>query len=614
MYPFMLAAVLAATPSPSPAATPLKVIETIVTSDRRAEPIDQTSRPTFVVTRAQMEARGDRSVAEALRGLPGIDITSYGPFGAQSTVGVRGASAAQTLVLLDGTPIATASNGVLDLGTLSTSGVSRIEVVEGGVSTLYGTAAVGGVINIITDVPRGTYAAASTGSFGARDLRAAIGDGHLGLVLERRLAVNDYPYPALDGFPAGTRSNDDAQSTAMRLSYETPRAGLWRLRGSLGSSAVSIGVPGSLSFPSSQARQLTSFDEGHVEAQRAGAHSLLSVTLSGSRQALPYRDPAFGGESATYDGRAQVAIRDVIDGARTTLVTGLDIARESMLEDLGAGAIPPTPPQFTARASQVGAYAQQSWTLGGGTRLFAGLRGEHDTPNGGIVAPEAGALMPVGSLRLAANLGESFRVPTLIDLYYPGFSNPALRPEHSRNADVTLEAPQLLGGASLGWFGRHANDLIQLDQNFVPQNVQHAEIDGLTASVRTKPFNAFVVRLDATDLYRALDTSPGAAAARLRFEPVLQVSLGIERPFVGNAPAFGIRAQIVGPHIDYFTTSTGMAPPIDSYTTVDAYLRMHLTRDALLTLRARNLGNDGYATVYGYPAARRTYELEISTR
>ena len=614
MYFFMLAAVLAAAPTPSPSGTPLKVIETIVTSDRRAEPLDQTSRPTFVVSRAQMEARGDRSVAEALRGLPGIGITSYGPFGAQSTVGIRGASAAQTLVLLDGTPIATASNGLLDLGTLSTSGISRIEVVEGGVSTLYGTAAVGGVINIITDVPRGAYVAASSGSYGARDLRAAIGDGRLGVVLERRLAVNDYPYPALDGFPAGTRSNDDAQSTAVRISYATPLEGLWRLRGSLGSSAVSIGVPGSLSYLSPQAHQSTSFDEGHVEAQRAGARSLLSLTLSGSRQSLPYRDPSFGGESATYDGRAQIGVKDVIGGEHTTLVAGIDVARESMLANLGAGAIPPAPAQFTANASQVGAYAQQSWTLRSGTRLFAGVRGEHDTPSGGIVAPEIGALLPIGTLRLAANVDESFRVPTLIDLYYPGYSNPNLHREHSRNADFTLEAPQMLGGASLGWFGRHADDLIQLDQNFVPQNIQHAEIDGLTATLRTKPFNAFVAKLDVTDLYRALDTTPGADAARLRFEPVLQVALGLERPFVGNAPAFGIRAQIVGPHVDYFTASNGMATPIDAYATVDAYLRMHLAHDALLTLRARNLGNEGYETIYGYPAAGRTYELEISTR
>ncbi|MDE2570946.1 MAG: TonB-dependent receptor, partial [bacterium] len=205
MHPLILAAAFAAAPTPTPSSTPLKVIETIVTSDRRSEPLDTTSRPTFVVTRAQIEAHGAQTIAAALRGVPGMTFISYGGFGSQTTAGIRGAidSSAQNLILIDGTPINAASNGTIDLGALSTAGVSRIEVVEGGLSTLYGTSAVGGVVNIITDVPRGTYVAASSGSYGDRDLRAAVGNGRLGIAFDRHVAENGYAYPGFDGFAAG---------------------------------------------------------------------------------------------------------------------------------------------------------------------------------------------------------------------------------------------------------------------------------------------------------------------------------------------------------------------------------------------------------------------------
>ena len=616
MHPLVLAAALAAAPSPTPApsATPLKVIETIYTSDRRAEPIDQTSRPTFVITRVQIEARGARTVAGALRGVPGVTELAYGGFGSQPSVGIRGASMQQTLVLLDGTPIATGSNGEIDLGMLSTAGVSRIEVVEGGASTLYGTTAMGGVINVITAVPRGTYLSASTGSYGESDLRAALGDGRLGVAFDRHVAANDYPYPAFDGSPAGTRTNAGAQATSARLSYASPSRGAWRVRGSVSASALTNAVPGSLQYPTPYARQSTSFDEGHLELRRTSTRSVFSVALSGSRQALPYVDPSSGGESDTYDGRSQISVKEVLDGEHTTLIAGVDLARESDLVDLGPYAVPGTPAAFAAGAAQAAIYAQQSWSLRAGSRLFVGARAEHDSPHGAILAPEVGTVVPLGRLRVAANLGEAFRVPTLIDLYYPGYSNPNLQPEKSRNADLTVEAPAFLGGASIGWFGREASNLIALDQNFVPQNTQRASIHGLTATLATRPLDGMVATLGVTDLYRALDASPGAGDARLRFEPTVQATLGVERPFAGGNTAFGMRAQIVGPHVDYYTAADGSTPAIDGYSTVDAYVRMRLAGGAVLTLRARNLGNAAYAPIYGYPAPGRTYSLDIATR
>src|ERR1700676_98027 len=93
---------LAATPSPTPSPSTPPEIARVTTSDRRPEPIDRTTRPTFVVTRAQIDAAGARTVSDALQLVPGIPtLRDYHGFGAVSNYGIRGASSQQTLVLLD---------------------------------------------------------------------------------------------------------------------------------------------------------------------------------------------------------------------------------------------------------------------------------------------------------------------------------------------------------------------------------------------------------------------------------------------------------------------------------------------------------------------------------
>ncbi|MGH7707268.1 MAG: TonB-dependent receptor plug domain-containing protein [Vulcanimicrobiaceae bacterium] len=594
-------------PTPAPAATKLPEIVHIVTSDRHDEPLSQTSRPTFVVDRAAIEARGARTIADALTGVPGFEVLRYGGLGSQVIAGVRSAGssiAAKSLVLLDGVPIGAASDGFVDLGTLSTVGVARIEVVESGASTLYGTSAVDGVINIITAIPRGAYLSFADGSLGERDVRVTAGTGKLGIAFERHVASNVYDFPALDGFPAGTRVNADAQQTAARLIYATPIGTAWRVRAALGDSAIATGVPGRLDFLTPAARQHTAADDANLQFVHAGAHANLTVTLAGSRQQLAYADPNNGGESATYDGRAQLSVRDVIASARTTFVGGVDLSRESAKLDLGPSG---PPPSFSAALSQTAAYAQVERQLGAQTRASLGVRGEHDAPFGSILAPAVGLLINLGDLRLAGNAGESFRVPTIIDLYYPGFSNPALQPEKVRNVDLTASTDRILGGASLGWFERRANDLIVLDTNFVPQNRQRAAIAGFVGTIRTRPLHGLVAALNLTDTYRAVDESPGAGNARLPFAPVIQSTLSLTKPLAASPVGFGIAANIVGAHVESIG-STG------AFTGVDAYARVRLQRAGVLTVRVRNLGDERYAAIYGYPAPGRSLEIEFATR
>lgn len=613
-------AAVCADPAPQPSPTPPSEIGRVFTSDRHEEPIAKTTRATYVVDRARIEARGERTIADALADVPGVEIYRYGAFGAQANVFIRGASSTSALVLLDGVPVTPGSNEQLDLGTFSTVGVRRIEIVEGSGATLYGSNAVGGVINIITDVPRGTYLEAAAGTLADRDLRVGVGDGRLGASFERHIASNDFgylaiPVPGATPIPAGTRTNADAEQSAARVSYSENLGPDWNARLRLGADEMHLGVPGSLlSGADAFSRQNVARDDAHLDITHTGVSSATTLTLFGLEQKLDYVDPSFATENPTDDARTQVSLRNVVTGGPSTLTVGADFARESALL-ANIAQVDPVTFDVTGYAttgeaqSQSALYAQEQYAFVNGVQMNGGLRGENDAPLGSALTPSIGFGIPLATgIRVVINAGTAFRVPTIVDRYYPGYANPNLKPERSKDADVTLQSSTFLGGASLGFFMRDSANLIEVDSAFVPQNVARAALRGLFGTVRTRPSHGFVATLSVTDTYRAANLSPGVAETRLFFTPVFVSKLGLERAFAGSSVSLGAQANVFGPHVE----STGFNP--DGQTTVDAYVRGRLTRDAVLTVRAANLGNERYMPILGYPAPGRTFEVELSTR
>jgi vitamin B12 transporter len=575
---FIIAAsapVLAQSGSPTPAPSPSEIVH-VTTADRQDEPITMTTRPTFVVDRRQIQQTGARTVAQALEDIPGVSLFSYGPYGSLTNAGVLGATSAQTLVLLNGFPVAAGSIGSIDLGTFSTVGIERIEVVEGGGSTLYGSSAVGGIINIITGGESSRpYVELSGGTLGERDARIAFGLAGAGIAYERHIATNVYDYPGLDGFPPGTRTNAQAASTALRLDYR------------------------------SSGRAAYTFDAGgHFTIARHGAKSALSLSFSGAHAALSYNDPQNGGETDTYDAREQISLRDVIGNGGSSFVGGIDVSRESALLNLGASNVPPV---ATAAITQSAVYGQYRMTVANAAIVTAGLRGEHDAPQGSVLVPALGTSINLGAARLALNYAGTFRAPTIDDLYYPGFSNPSLVPERSKNFDANLSLPLGAAAMSLDWFDRAATNLIALDQNFVPQNIAQASLGGVVLSAHTAPFHGLITTVGITDMYRALNTTPGQPVSRLDFEPVMTASLGLEKPFGMSRIAFGVDANVRGPH-----NEAGISR--DGFTTIDAYVRARVASGLIASVRGRNVADERYAPILGYPAPGRTVEFELSTK
>jgi len=595
-------------PEPEPSASPaaaLGEIGRVSTSDRRDEPAGATSKTTYVVTKADIVRRGFTTVAAALENIPGVALTRTGPVGSSASIAIRGTGSNQTLVLLDGRPLAGAQIGTLDLGALPTAGVERIEVVEGGGATLYGTGAIGGVINIVTSARnrRDTIATLSTAAFGERALVVDAPN----FSFERRIARNDFGYPAYGGDPPGVRDDVDLASTALRGRTST-RLGAFGLALDAGIVARHLGAAGPTSFITPNARQDDVNADARASLSRTSARAVATLDLTGTRDAVVYRDPV-AAESFTgapllllnVESRLQASLRNVVQNDGGALVYGIDLARGVERIDAGDG----SPPSHGF--AQTALYAQDQFRLSGALRAYAGLRAERDGAQGGALAPSLGGTWSFGDgLALRANASTAFRAPTALDLYYPGFSNPNLHPERTKSFDVTLDAARVLGGASIGYFVTAGNELIVVTSSG-PLNVQKAVIGGLTLDVRTRPLHGVTARVSFTDVFRAQDLT--GAEKRLPRRPVIVSNAelayaGAPRALLASA---GLVAHSVGLNADPF----GSAQP---FTRVDAYARLRIAPRALVSLRLYNLGGERYEESGGFPMPGRSFAVELSTR
>jgi vitamin B12 transporter len=606
-------------PTPSPTPTAVPEIGRVTTSDRQSEPIGRTSRPTFVIDRAQIEAYGARTIADALVGVPGVELFHYGPFGAQVDYGIRGALSTQTLVLVDGMPITDPTTGTVLINQLSTIGVQRIEVVESGASTLYGSNASGGVINIITDVPRGLYLLGSTGSFGDRDLRVAAGTPYIGAAFERHVSIGDYPYPQFvygpaTIFPGAARYNTYGDMTAARISVNSGRFGAFQARLRVDLTATGIGVPGRLDFLTPNATQTTNDNDALLEIERDAPNSTLTLSLGGATHRLAYVDPSSTGENDTYTGRAQISLKDVFSLQRFDVVSGIDLARES-----GAFSFPAnfsgtgSPPAITAAAqSQAALYLQAGYAPFAHSHIVAGVRAENDGGQGSVVDPAFGGVLQFGALRLAGNVAETFRVPTLQDLYFPGFANPNLVPERAQASDVTIATTGRRTVFSLGWFARSGSNFIVFDPVLnIPVNEQRAQTAGLAATANFTLPAGLSFSVGLTDLYQAINVVTGA---RLPRSPVGQAVLSLAHPFGTTRFEYGARWNAAGSSGDDGQNVPVLLRSYDSYATLDAYLRYKIAPNLIVSARGFNLTNQQYAPLFGYPAPGRSWNLEVSTR
>lgn len=490
-----LALAIAVLPGLSLASEPYVAEPLVITSGRTPEPQAQATAASTVFERADIERLQVSSVAELLQRVPGLSVVRSGGTGSQTGVFLRGTSTAQTLVLVDGQRIAAASSGTSSLEFLAPEQIERIEVVRGARSALYGSDAIGGVIQIFTrkgdDQGLAPYVRLAAGSDSTyqRSLGLSGGDQrtrfHLGAALDETAGID----ATRDGF--GANGDDDAyrnRSLSLSLSHRFDDSlqigfNLLDQRGQVEYDDVFSG-----SLPTTG--YLLSSASGFIDAQLSDSWSS-RLELGHSEDKRDSGNDQPGGSVSQFN-----TYRDAANWLNTLTLTenhqlllGLD-----WYEDRAQGTTDFVEDSRWNRA----AFIQHRYS-GENFSTEIGLRHDDNQQFGDENTWNAALTLPLGNANdLILSYSEGFRAPTFNDLYYPDFcfgsmcfpsANPELTPERSRSYELQWRSRYSdTGSLQASVYRTEIEDAIVLDENFIPQNVQTARINGFEAAVQQELF------------------------------------------------------------------------------------------------------------------------------
>ncbi|MEP7298140.1 MAG: TonB-dependent receptor [Burkholderiales bacterium] len=565
----------------------------VVTGSREPQPLDRVTADVVVIDAERILASTADSVEDLLRREAGVQLSRTGGPGQSANVFIRGAGVANTVVLVDGVRVGSATLGQAEFESLGLSQIDRIEVLRGPASSLYGADAVGGVVQIFTrrgeGEPRVTARAAiggyhsyelATGISGAQggfDYAASLGrESSRGVsALKPGDRFGNYN-PDDDGFKRDTAqarlgftpatghriglnvvaSRLNAQFDASEFAPPTfAQDNTPDFRNKLNSEVASLDYRGVIS-PLWTTTALLSHNEDDL---KTGAN--IVDRFRTKRDQITWQNAL----NLAADQQVVVALEHLTEKARSTAFTD-DVKRNNAAIVLG----------YTGT---FGAHVIQ-----------ADLRHDDNSVYGGNTTGRLGWSMEIASgLRVRALAGTTFRAPSFNDLYYPGYGVSSVTAEKGRSVEMGLNWRQGVSEAAATVYDNRVRNMIgyEPDSTLCPadpayafgcaRNIGRARLQGATLSGSTR-FGALRVAggidvLDAQDL-----ESHTRLARRAAHQENLSADYGM------GAWRFGAAALAVGARPDGGVT-------LGSYETLDLRARWRFTPQWQLEAKLLNATN-----------------------
>jgi outer membrane receptor for ferrienterochelin and colicins len=597
----------------------------VVTGTRTPEAQDAAPVKVDVVTRDEAERRGATNVAEALATQPGVQVNpgAYGYLGGVSAIQIQGFDTDRVLILEDGEPVIGDVGGAIDLSAIPMTDVERIEIVTGPTSALYGSSAIGGVVNIIT-APPATDGASARVRAEYRSFHGVLADAVVAYRRARWWATLDISYTRQDGVR-------EAPSLPDLQIPELSRPGLGVRAGApVGERAdvelkarwlhqqldglQSMTYPGLGAFtqqlPETTDRLAVDAIANVRLADRADSSAAPSLRLAAAFQHTRDTSSTIGaGTDQAQRSRETLpsfeATATLPDGARTW-VAGVRLETEHLAQSLedttGAGALS----MQTAEQEVIprwlwtaAAYGQLQWKLTDTITVLPGVRAEDHGKHGSVVAPRlAVAATPSSAWTLRAGGGRGYRTPSAEELGfnfdhsiygYKVLGNPGLSPESSWGVDGDVAFhPDGHLTVRAGGFANWVTNLIDIDLasgttmgsvvSYAYANFEQARTLGGQASAAYR----FNDRWSADVAYDYLWTRDDVNRVPLSGRPAHTVigSLRVGLPWQLDLYA---RARVVGQaYVDATTSSPG-------YETVNLRLARLVWRDVEAEAGVNNL-------------------------
>ena len=450
--------------------------EIVVTATRIAQPLSDALASVSVITASDIAGSGQQSLLQILQVLGGVEITSNGGLGQPSAVFIRGANSAHTLVLIDGVRLASATSGTTAFENIPLDQIERIEIVPGPLSSVYGSDAIGGVIQIFTKSGRHSPGASVTAGYGTYDTRA------VNASVSRSVSETDFT------LSAGYRDSDsiDATNPTIPFGQHNPDRDSYRNRSFSGKIAHRFARDQMVGATAFYSEGRTRFDSGPA-SDDINRQKLATFSVYSENQVMP------AWRSLVRLGAGRDAI-DLAGSFPTTFRTQQDQATWQNTFAVPAGSVLAGVEYLQQKVKSTENYTTSARSIRSAFLGFRGDYGDHgvqvnarhddNTQFGGHSTGSVGyALRLIPDLRLRAAYGNAFHAPTFNDLYFPGFGNPDLKPERSRNGEAGIDYQARGQRFSATLFENRITDLIVFDfATFLPQNIDRAKIRGAELS------------------------------------------------------------------------------------------------------------------------------------
>lgn len=625
----------------APAEPRYRLRPVVVTGERTPLPLDRVPLDVTVIDEERLESHRPILLAEALRQVPAIDVQRSGSPGKLTDVRLRGADPRHTLVLFDGVPLNGPWLGTFDFADLADPGVRRVEVLGGPASSLYGSGAVGGVIQLLTRVegeaarPGRLHAFAEYGDGqtfrGNARWSGNAGSTPVALSVTHLQSDGDRDRDGYRGWNATARADvSTGASSLLRVSAlatgaekELPYDFIFDF------ADTTLGAFGS-------SKQIA--DPNYDETDRVAAGIASWTRPLGSRASLEAevsglygkiendnRPNAPGGDFQDTDlenARGIGALRARLQPADgVSLLAGAEYRGERVdRADRSSFFGTESDTAFERGVHSRTLYGQLHGEWGGRVVADAGIRLDDHSRYGSYGLPRLalGVRWRETGIAFRGGYGRAFTAPSLSDLYYPGYSADSLRPERSTTWEVGADASWLDGrlGASVTHHHTEFEDLIQSSSFFVPENIGRARIEGQDYSVRVVPADRVTLRGGAAHLI-AVDTTapelepdPDDPDRRLSKRPAWRFTLSGEVAASRGVTLTGAW-RWVDPVRDPFdfidVDGTVLRGDTPGYAALDLGANVSLARwlPATATLRVMNALDRDYSEVKGFPAPGR---------
>ena len=592
----------------------------VVTAGRMPEPLSRVGQSITVIDSAEIARRQTTTVIDLLRSVPGVSVARNGGVGSTTSLFIRGADSDQTVALIDGVKLNDPSvpGGGFNFGNLLVGNIARIEVLRGPSSVLWGSQAIGGVVNLITVAPtddlhvnaRAEYGYRNTGqgivnvSGKAGALSASVGAGYFrtdGIsTFDERLGAREK-----DGYRnLGANANfnlalGDAVSIDLRGWYSDGRVGFD------GFPPPNFNLGDTTDYGTT--RELVGYTGINAALFDGRLRNRLGFAITDTRR-YNYDGAATNSETFSGNGRNErfeyQGIAQIIDGVDATF--GAERERSRFTTSNYGGPVTVGGQTLTSGYGQLVVTPFTGFTATGGARYDSHSRfgGTTTLAASGVYSPNGGATT------LRASYSEGFKVPSLYQLQSE-YGNQSLRPERSRGWDAGVTQALVDGRieASATYFYRASTDLITFVSCTKPltgicfnrafgtyDNVARATSRGVELTLRGRPVDALTLQVNYTGL-DARNRSPNDVnlGKRLARRPTQSVNAAIDYHW-----PFGLDTGATVTHVGRSFDNATNTRALQGYVVADVRAAYPLTRQVAITARVENLFDEKYETSFRY--------------